>query len=170
MSGPSEDENRKTGYTYWKRDIADSHLLPSCEPRKIEHSSSEESINSRTASVGGTLVSRWNSGTTYEEKNITERAKRLLNELIPRIKLNGKPLKLKSISGEVHAHIVRGKPKIGYEITSMDLQVDGGDVISVEDIDSTDPEGFTVNCNEQRKIRDLITKLMKDMTEKLLSE
>jgi len=165
MSSQTEQSTRNSGYTYWKRDIADSHLIPNCEPKRIEHSSSEESLQS------GYLASRWNSGTTYEEKNITDRARRILTDLIHASDLSGEPLSFSNMKGEVHAHIVRGKPKIGYEIETLTIHLPDEEVILIEDIDSTDPDGFKITAKKNEgELKNLITKLMKDMTNKLLSE
>ena len=186
MSGPSEEEKTNTGYTYWKRQIPDAHVLPSCEPKKIEHSSSEESLVGRSSSDGANLISRWNAGTTYEEKNVTDRAKRILMSLISeishgniRFQPNGPEADF--CKGEVHAHVVRGKVKIGYELSEMRISMKGKDgsgcgSIDVEDLDSTDPTGFTLTVVGGKgdilksEARALAVKLMEDLCNKLLSE
>jgi hypothetical protein len=175
---------KNIGYTYWKREIADSHLLPSSEPKRIEHSSSEESLNA--ASSGQSLLSRWNSGTTYEEKNVTERATRILGEILSKIpSVDNYDFELKSESkfykGEVHAHAVRGKPRIGYEFESLTLVMasDNHDNIDVEilDVDSTDPDGFSIKFSTtkfphatavKKHLTKHITDAMSEMVNRLL--
>ena len=166
---------KNTGYTYWKRDIADSHLLPSSEPKRIEHSSSEESL--QATSSGQSLLSRWNSGTTYEEKNITDRATRILADILASIpKVEGYSFEVskspsKFYKGEVHAHAVRGKPRIGYEFESLSLLMtsDVEDDVDVEiiDVDSTDPDGFEIkfsksNFPHSASVRNHLKKHIKD--------
>jgi len=176
---------KNTGYTYWKRDIADSHLLPSSEPKRIEHSSSEESLKA-TSSGQQSLLSRWNSGTTYEEKNITDRATRILAELLSKIpSVDEYDFELKDkkkfYKGEVHAHAVRGKPRIGYEFESLELVMssDKHDDIDVEiiDVDSTDPEGFSIKFSTsgfphaaavKKHLTKHITDTMSEMVDRLL--
>jgi len=175
---------KNTGYTYWKREIADSHLLPSSEPKRIEHSSSEESLNA--TSSGQSLLSRWNSGTTYEEKNVTERATRILGEILSKIpSVDNYDFELKSdtkfYKGEVHAHAVRGKPRIGYEFESLTLVMasDNHDNIDVEilDVDSTDPDGFSIKFSTtkfphatavKKHLTKHITDAMSEMVNRLL--
>jgi hypothetical protein len=182
----STGDKKNTGYTYWKREISDSHLLPSSEPRRIEHSSSEESL--KATSSGQSLVSRWNSGTTYEEKNVTDRATRILADI-----LSGLPMiedyefeiknPSKYFKGEVHAHAVRGKPRIGYEFESLTLTMssDSNETIDVEilDVDSTDPDGFSITFSPttfphsqtvKKLLKKHITDAMSEMVNRLLHE
>jgi hypothetical protein len=165
-------ESRKSGYTYWKRDIPDAHLLPSSEPQMISHSSSEENIaNTRTSSSG--LVSAWNAGTTYEEKDITERAKKVLTELVSQRSVEGVGLEVKKIKGEIHAVHARGKVRIGYEIETLELSTDDGKTIEIDDLDSTDPEGFSVNQAgglNKAKVKTFVVELMSDLSGKLLTD
>jgi hypothetical protein len=180
----STREKKNTGYTYWKREIADSHLLPSSEPRRIEHSSSEESL--KATSSGQSLVSRWNSGTTYEEKNVTDRAYRILADILSQLPMiEDYEFDIKSPSkcfkGEVHAHAVRGKPRIGYEFESITLTMssDSTDNIDVEilDVDSTDPDGFSIKFSSssflhsqtvKQHLKKHITDAMSEMVNRLL--
>jgi hypothetical protein len=172
MSEESADKRKSGGYTYWKRDIPDAHLLPSSEPQKLGHSASEESLGtSRTSSVG--LVSAWNAGTTYEEKDITQRAKKLLEDMVCERDLDASDVELKTCTGEFHAVHVRGKVRIGYEIHKLELSTDQSSVIQIEDIDSTDPEGFSISSSggvESSKIKTFVIKLMNDLCNKLLTE
>lgn len=171
------EEKSSSGYTYWKREIPDSHVLPSCEPKRIEQSSSEEDVNLRSLSTGS-LASKWNAGTTYEEKDITARAKRVLADLISSATLKGHAVTLGSdesvfSKGEVHAHIVRGKAKIGYEIETLELCVATVGTLTIQDLDSTDPSGFEIKRVPRHlpeaDIRHYVTSLMNDMCMKLLS-
>ena len=166
-------EKKNTGYTYWKRDIPDAHVLPSSAPRRIEHSSSEESLDVTNRTSSGGLVSAWNAGTTYEEKNITERAKKVLGELLASRKVMGHTLDIKEINGEVHAHCVRGKVKIGYEIHSLKLCSDEDKIIEIDDLDSTDPDGFSLLQTgglTKSQLKEFIVELMNDVCNKLLTE
>ena len=177
MSDGVEDRPPSSnGYTYWKRDIADAHVLPSCEPRKIEHSSSEESL-----ARGSSMMSRWNSGTTYEEKNVTERSRNILSTLLGQLEHPKLKYSLSTFEGEVHAHAIRGKVKIGYELTQLCVNIvdDSSSPcgsIQVEDLDSTDPDAFILTLVNGKgdllksEARNLITKLIQDMCTRLLSE
>lgn len=172
MSESSENPKKNTGYTYWKREIPDAHLLPSSEPQKLQHSESEESIGNTRTSSGG-LVSAWNQGTTYEEKDITQRAKKLLGDFICERDIDGTDLDLKSLSGEIHAVHARGKVRIGYEIQELKLSSEKDGCIEIEDIDSTDPEGFTIRDDGgfgKAKVKEFVTKLMSDLCAKLLTD
>jgi hypothetical protein len=165
-------EKRNTGYTYWKRDIVDAHLLPSSIPQKISHSSSEESLSAgnRTSSSG--LVSAWNAGTTYEEKNITERAKKILAELLLKRFVANQVLTMTNLKGEVHAHHVRGKVKIGYEISELDLCASDGRKAEVKDVDSTDVQGLSIKSDGgfgKSELRAFVVQLMNDMCSTLLT-
>lgn len=165
-------ESRKTGYTYWKRDIPDAHLLPSSEPQKITHSSSEENLaNSRTSSSG--LVSAWNAGTTFEEKDITERAKKVLSELVSSRAVDGVTMEVKNVKGEIHAVFARGKVRIGYELETLELSTDEGKTVTIEDLDSTDPEGFSLKQSvglNKSKVKAFVVELMADLSARLLTD
>ena len=165
-------QKKSAGYTYWKRDIPDAHLLPSSTPQPLAHSASEESIgNTRTSSAG--LVSAWNQGTTYEERDVTARAKSLLSQLVEEIGETGSLFQFDSMDGEIHAIHVRGKVRIGYEIHKLKLKVDEESIIEIDDLDSTDREGFRVRQDgglERVKVKELIVKLMDDLCTKLLSD
>lgn len=182
MSEGSEratSEERGKGYTYWKREIPDAHVLPSCVPQKIDKSSSEESL---VDSFGEKkLMSRWNSGTTYEERNITERAKKMLILLISEIEHPRLVFTQSTFSGEVHAHAVRGKVKIGYELTELNLKMktkagDSCGSIQLEDLDSTDPEAFIITLVDGKgdilksEAKTLVIQLMDNMCTRLLAE
>merc|ERR1719215_1600676 len=58
-------EARK-GYTYWKRDIDDAHLIPENKPQKIA-ADAAVAISAATPSTG----SRWNTAGTWEEKDMS---------------------------------------------------------------------------------------------------
>ncbi len=118
-------------------------------------------------------MSAWNQGTTYEEKDITQRAKRLLGDLICERDIDGADVDLQSMSGEIHAVHARGKLRIGYEIHELKLSSDKGPSIEVHDIDSTDPEGFSVQEDGgfgKAKVKEFVTKLMADLCAKLLTD
>ena len=126
--------------------------------------------SNRTSSGG--LKSAWNAGTTYEEKNITDRAKKLLSEIIAEINLEGAVLEVSDIKGEIHAHCVRGKVKIGYEIESLELTSDDDVTLQIDDLDSTDPEGFSVVTSgkySQKSVKKFV-ELMSDLSARLLAE
>lgn len=159
----SEEKRKSGGYTYWKREIPDAHLLPSSEPQKLAHSPSEESL-SKTASSG--LVSAWNAGTTYEEKDITARARKSFEEAVCMAPFEGRTVSVEKFDGEVHAVHVRGKVRIGYEIHSLELKV-GEDTVKVKDLDSTDPEGFQVSGPAEFK--KYITQITTAVVNKLLT-
>lgn len=166
-------ETKNTGYAYWKRDIPDAHVLPSSVPKRIEHSSSEESLGASNRTSSGGLKSAWNAGTTYEEKNITDRAKKLLSEIIAERKLEGAVLEVSEIKGDIHAHCVRGKVKIGYEIESLELTSDDDVNIQIDDLDSTDPDGFSVVKSgkySQNSVKTFLVELMSDLSARLLAE
>lgn len=172
------EETTSAGYTYWKREIPDSHLLPDCAPKPIERSSSEESLHNRTVS-SGSLASKWNAGTTYEEKDITARAKKVLSEIILSVPFGThsvQPVSSETIfsTGEVHAHIVRGKAKIGYEIETLELRIGDKDTVVVYDLDSTDAAGFgfkkVPRTLKESELRTYVTNLMRSMCDRLLSE
>ncbi len=168
----SEEKANSSGYTYWKRAIPDSHVLPSCEPKRIEQSGSEEDTT-------GSLASKWNSGSTYEEKDITARAKRVLSDLISCTHLKGHAV-VPGVEtdifskGEVHAHIVRGKAKIGYEIEELALEVASVGTVTIQDLDSTDPSGYEIRKVPRHlpesDIRHYVGNLMNEMCVRLLSE
>lgn len=172
MSEDSSNLKKSTGYTYWKREIPDAHLLPSSEPQKLTHSASEESIGNNRTSSGG-LVSAWNAGTTYEEKDITQRAKKVLGDMVCERELEGVELELKTLKGEIHAVHARGKVRIGYEIQKLKFSTDNGKDIEVEDVDSTDPEGFAIVDDaglSKPKVKVFVSKLMNDLCDKLLTD
>lgn len=166
-------EKKNTGYTYWKRDIPDAHLLPSSAPRQIPHSNSEESLSgaNRTSSSG--LVSAWNAGTTYEEKNVTERAKKVLSDILSERDLLGNFFTVCNLKGEVHAHHVRGKVKIGFEISELELSADSAIKLKIAALDSTDLDEFTVDtemAGNAKEVRHFVVQLMNDMCSTLLTE
>jgi hypothetical protein len=146
--------------------------LPCGGGKRIEHSSSEESLGASNRTSSGGLKSAWNAGTTYEEKNITDRAKKLLSEIIAEINLEGAVLEVSDIKGEIHAHCVRGKVKIGYEIESLELTSDDDVTLQIDDLDSTDPEGFSVVTSgkySQKSVKKFV-ELMSDLSARLLAE
>jgi hypothetical protein len=169
----TSSEKKNTGYTYWKREIPDSHILPSSAPRRIEHSSSEESLDAANRTSSGGLVSAWNAGTTYEEKNITDRAQKTLNQVLGQRMISGLSFRIKEMKGEVHAHCVRGKVKIGYEIQSLALISEDEKIVEVDDLDSTDPEGFSLPQTggiPKPQLKEFVVELMNDVCNKLLTE
>jgi len=108
-----------SGYTYWKREIPDAHLLPSSEPKRIASGeSSDTGSNVRKAGP-----SPWNaSGTTWEEKNcwvaVKERLTNVLTSATIHVGEGNDSIAITSVKeceGEATMCYVRGKGRLGYD-------------------------------------------------------
>jgi hypothetical protein len=143
----------KTGYTYWKREINDAHLLPENKPEKIDSATAEQAEVTRTSSVG----SSWNSAGTWEEKDMTAPAKACLQEIVCDegfflIRGENTSVKVSSatVTGESQAYNIRGRPRLGFEFKAQLSWIgtfEGEDVngeLEVKDLDSSDMSGFVL--------------------------
>eukprot|EP00440_Ansanella_granifera_P018742 gb/GFBE01020360.1/.p1 GENE.gb/GFBE01020360.1/~~gb/GFBE01020360.1/.p1 ORF type:complete len:189 (+),score=55.39 gb/GFBE01020360.1/:1-567(+) len=146
-------EAKKGGYTYWKRDIDDGHVLPDNRPVKMDAGAAAQAELPKTDSVG----SSWNSAGTWEEKDMSVPARAELEKI-----LNDESFALletesgrvngckASVTGDSQAYHIRGRPRLGFEFKvklSWKGKFDGEEVsgeLEVQDLDSSDLDGFDI--------------------------
>mmetsp|Transcript_6015 Transcript_6015/g.11305 ORF Transcript_6015/g.11305 Transcript_6015/m.11305 type:complete len:188 (-) Transcript_6015:115-678(-) len=144
------DDNNRNGYTYWKREINDAHLLPDNKPQKIDAPPVVEA-DARTDSVG----SSWNVAGTWEEKDMSVAARAELEKILSDESLvlfegNGNRVCAckATVSGDSQAYHIRGRPRLGFEFKvklSWKGTFDGENVsgdLDIQELDSSDLDGF----------------------------
>jgi len=104
------------GYTYWKRNIPDAHLLPSCEPQKI----SPPEVSAYEYKRGPSL---WNSsGATWEERDCWRTVKESLNRYLTDLTFYSagddflRIASIKECTGEATLCYVRRRGRLGFDI------------------------------------------------------
>mmetsp|Transcript_59021 Transcript_59021/g.172786 ORF Transcript_59021/g.172786 Transcript_59021/m.172786 type:complete len:190 (+) Transcript_59021:63-632(+) len=141
------DATHKHGYTYWKRDIDDAHVLPDNKPQKLEATAQVE-----TSSTG----SRWNAAGTWEEKNVSAAAREELERILSEewLLLEGENTRVCSckavVTGESQAFNIRGRSRLGFEFqvkVSWKGSFEGEDVsgdFEIPELDSSDIDGVEI--------------------------
>ncbi|CAJ1375386.1 unnamed protein product [Effrenium voratum] len=145
-----DDASKKSGYTYWKRDIDDAHVLPDNRPQKLEGETTKETPKD---AVG----SSWNSAGTWEEKDTTaparaELEKILTDETFALLDADGNKVIgcTATITGDSQAYHIRGRPRLGFEFQvklSWKGSFEGKEVsgdLDIQDLDSSDLDGFDI--------------------------
>ncbi|OLQ14235.1 hypothetical protein AK812_SmicGene1645 [Symbiodinium microadriaticum] len=149
-----EEVAKKSGYTYWKREIDDAHVLPDNRPQKIDGDQPAQVALPKADSVS----SSWNSAGTWEEKDMgvaarTELEKILGDENSFLLQLDDKnkvQATKVTVTGDSSAYHIRGRPRLGFEFTvklSWKGFFDGEEVLGeleVQDLDSSDLDGFEI--------------------------
>mmetsp|Transcript_23970 Transcript_23970/g.44032 ORF Transcript_23970/g.44032 Transcript_23970/m.44032 type:complete len:193 (+) Transcript_23970:90-668(+) len=147
------DETKKSGYTYWKRDIQDAHVLPDNKPQPVDGNAPGD-LPSKAPSG-----SKWNSAGTYEEKDVSTKACKLFEEILCEdcIILLGQAdgqTKLQASSATVTGNAqnlhVRGTPRLGFEFKinlSWKGTFEGEEVkgeLTIDDLDSSMMDDFEI--------------------------
>ncbi|CAE7683471.1 unnamed protein product [Symbiodinium sp. CCMP2456] len=149
-----EEVAKKSGYTYWKREIDDAHVLPDNRPQKIDGDQPAQVALPKADSVS----SSWNSAGTWEEKDMgvaarTELEKILGDESFFLLQLDDKnkvQATKVTVTGDSSAYHIRGRPRLGFEFTvklSWKGFFEGEEVVGeleVQDLDSSDLDGFEI--------------------------
>mmetsp|Transcript_40705 Transcript_40705/g.64021 ORF Transcript_40705/g.64021 Transcript_40705/m.64021 type:complete len:191 (+) Transcript_40705:53-625(+) len=148
-----EEAEKKGGYTYWKRDIDDAHLLPDNRPQKLDEGGATAAQDAPKDAVG----SSWNSAGTWEEKDmsVTARAeleKILTDESFSLIDADGNKVRgvTATVTGDSQAYHIRGRSRLGYEFKvklTWKGSFDGKEVsgeLDIQDLDSSDLDGFDI--------------------------
>lgn len=150
---PQGTAPRKGGYTYWKREIDDAHVLGDNKPQKLEVAAATE--EPKAEEPAAKIGSMWNKAGTWEEKDISAQAKPLLQEILCKegfflIKGDGTEVTVKAatVTGDAQAFHIRGRPRIGFELkvrmswkgTFAGEEVEGN--LEIPELDSTDLDGF----------------------------
>eukprot|EP00537_Pseudo-nitzschia_pungens_P011802 CAMPEP_0172396434 /NCGR_PEP_ID=MMETSP1061-20121228/25008_1 /TAXON_ID=37318 /ORGANISM="Pseudo-nitzschia pungens, Strain cf. pungens" /LENGTH=436 /DNA_ID=CAMNT_0013128263 /DNA_START=29 /DNA_END=1339 /DNA_ORIENTATION=+ len=146
---------KKTSYFHNELDEKSRELIGDIAPKKIEDSASNPTAaNAAAASKQGTSV--WNTGGTWEEKNVTEWGKKTLTELLLQTTYtlpSSSPApnavvtveKVSKLDGHASVAVVRGKMRFIYEFScKLDWQLDKEDdelnckgSLAIPDIDGT---------------------------------
>mmetsp|Transcript_27172 Transcript_27172/g.63207 ORF Transcript_27172/g.63207 Transcript_27172/m.63207 type:complete len:200 (-) Transcript_27172:169-768(-) len=147
---------KKSGYTYWKRDIDDAHVLPDNKPKPLDESvkSEQEALPAKAPSG-----SRWNSAGTWEEKDISSAAREMFEQILceETVILLGQPdgeTKVQafsaSVTGDAQVLNIRGTARVGFEF-KVNLKWSGtfegqpvSGVLDVQDLDSMDLSDFEI--------------------------
>eukprot|EP00438_Fugacium_kawagutii_P030703 Skav213057 [mRNA] locus=scaffold364:351368:351946:- [translate_table: standard] len=148
-------EEKKAGYTYWKRDIDDAHLLPDHRPQKLADEAGAPAAQAETSKdlVGST----WNSAGTWEEKDMSVAAKAelekiLTDESFALLDADGDQVRCvkASITGDSQAYHIRGRARLGFEFQvklSWKGSFKGQEVsgeLDIPELDSSDLDGFDI--------------------------
>mmetsp|Transcript_29761 Transcript_29761/g.68530 ORF Transcript_29761/g.68530 Transcript_29761/m.68530 type:complete len:196 (-) Transcript_29761:73-660(-) len=151
---PTDDTNsKKSGYTYWKRDIQDAHVLPDNKPQPVD---GKESSDAPARAPSG---SKWNSAGTYEEKDVSTKACKLFEEILCEdcLILLGQAegqTKLQAssatVTGTAQNLNVRGTPRLGFEFKitlTWKGSFEGEEVkgeLTIDDLDSSMMDDFEI--------------------------
>mmetsp|Transcript_86700 Transcript_86700/g.250398 ORF Transcript_86700/g.250398 Transcript_86700/m.250398 type:complete len:197 (+) Transcript_86700:118-708(+) len=146
----------KSGYTYWKRDIGDAHVLPDSTPKKLDDEAAEQRIKAeppRASSVG----SSWNAAGTWEEKDMSAAARAELERILSDesfVLLEGDGTKVvackATVTGDSQAYNIRGRPRLGFEFKvkcSWKGTFEGEEVsgeFQIPEFDSSDLDGAEI--------------------------
>mmetsp|Transcript_105707 Transcript_105707/g.295987 ORF Transcript_105707/g.295987 Transcript_105707/m.295987 type:complete len:197 (+) Transcript_105707:71-661(+) len=146
----------KSGYTYWKRDIGDAHVLPDSTPKKLDDDDAVQRLKEdppRVSSVG----SSWNAAGTWEEKDMSVAARAELERILSDESLallegaNTKVVACKAtVTGDSQAYNIRGRPRLGFEFKvkcSWKGTFEGEEVsgeFQIPEFDSSDLDGFEI--------------------------
>mmetsp|Transcript_2284 Transcript_2284/g.4156 ORF Transcript_2284/g.4156 Transcript_2284/m.4156 type:complete len:195 (-) Transcript_2284:157-741(-) len=155
MGDQDEVPAKRGGYTYWKRDIDDAHILPDNRPQKMD--ASQAAAAAETAKADS-VSSSWNSAGTWEEKDMSSLAIEELQKIFCdknfALMENGSADRVcavaATVSGDCQAYHIRGRPRLGFELTvnlSWKGTFNGEEVtgdLSVQDLDSSDLDGFEI--------------------------
>nr|ABV22353.1 conserved hypothetical protein [Noctiluca scintillans] len=142
---------KNTGYTYWKRDAADAHILPDHTPKRVESDGVQIVSEEGAARLPEkTLVSKWNSAGTWEQKNVSSTATPLLQQILCEeafVLLEGEGHRIAAtsatVTGESDVFYVNSKLRLGFELAvklkwsgTFDGEEVSGD-LEVPDLDSS---------------------------------
>eukprot|EP00928_Gymnodinium_smaydae_P048122 TRINITY_DN32158_c0_g1_i1.p1 TRINITY_DN32158_c0_g1~~TRINITY_DN32158_c0_g1_i1.p1 ORF type:complete len:196 (-),score=57.63 TRINITY_DN32158_c0_g1_i1:141-728(-) len=155
VSTDGGEQAKKGGYTYWKRNIDDAHLLADNKPVKIDPQSAAEATPAPTSSVG----SSWNAAGTWEEKDMSAAVRSTLSEILCEegfVLYEAEGMKVTAtnatVVGDSQAYNIRGRPRLGYELkvtAKWTGTVDGEEVsgdLSIDDLDSSDLDGVELRA------------------------
>ena len=144
---------KKTSYFHNELDEKSRALIGDIAPKKIENPTP---ANSASAAKQGATTSVWNTGGTWEEKDVSKWAKKSLTELILQTTYTLPPSspapgavvtveKVSTLDGHASVAVVRGKMRFIYEFCcKLDWQLDKEDddlnckgSLAIPDIDGT---------------------------------
>ncbi|CEM24134.1 unnamed protein product [Vitrella brassicaformis CCMP3155] len=174
VNGAAETETKGSkgfgGYTYWKRDIPDAHLLPPTAPQRLDAPlQPPHDVGQRSVSA----PSVWNQAGTWEEKNVSTRVNKRLEGcfrgghcLMDRPE--GRVTTTKATcSGDSTLCMVRGRIRLGYDL-HIDVELTGtwrGDPVSgtlvVKELTDHDPD-CQVEVKSSSGPRDAIAAVKED--------
>mmetsp|Transcript_98443 Transcript_98443/g.317372 ORF Transcript_98443/g.317372 Transcript_98443/m.317372 type:complete len:205 (+) Transcript_98443:79-693(+) len=152
-SGDGEAKPKQQGYTYWKRDIDDAHVLPDNKPQRIDEQTAAQqagTLEKKSSSVG----SSWNVAGTWEEKDMSAVSREALEQILSNdfLLLEGEGTRIcackASITGDAQAYHIRGRPRLGFEFKgkiSWKGTFEGEEVsgdLELQELDSSDLDGL----------------------------
>lgn len=148
-------KKKQSGYTYWKRDTPDAGILPDNTPVKID-SAVAAVAQQQAADLERRGIGRWNTAGTWEEKDVSASARNQLQEILcptgegaaPFCLVGGVSVTSANVTGECQIYVVRGRPRLGYEL-KLNLkwkgEFDGSPVtgsMEIPALESDDADGF----------------------------
>jgi len=155
--GDTAAKSRKSGYTYWKRDIDDGHVLKDNTPQKLkeeEAAAAQQQVPERRLQNAG---SSWNVAGTWEEKDTSVIAREELERILSSgdfVLLDGEGTRIcvtkASITGDSYAYNIRGRPRLGFELKvkiSWEGTFEGQEVsgdLDISELDSSDLDGMDI--------------------------
>merc|ERR1719264_1874184 len=119
--GDTAAKAQKSGYTYWKRDIDDAHVLPDNTPQKLkeEEAAAQQQAPERRLQNAG---SSWNVAGSWEEKDTSVIAREELERILTSgdfVLLDGEGTRIcvtkASITGDSQGFNIRGTPRLGFD-------------------------------------------------------
>jgi len=174
---------KKTSYFHNELDEKSRALIGDIAPKKIENPSTG-AATVKTANKQGTSV--WNTGGTWEEKNVSEWAKSSLTDMILQTSYvlpNSSPApdavvsveKVSKIEGHASVAVVRGKTRFIYEyscelnwkLSKEDDELNCTGSLTIPDIDGTVALGegyeihnFTINSVSDNSLKPVIDRFV----------
>uniref|UniRef100_A0A7S4ARV6 Activator of Hsp90 ATPase AHSA1-like N-terminal domain-containing protein n=1 Tax=Pseudo-nitzschia australis TaxID=44445 RepID=A0A7S4ARV6_9STRA len=178
---------KKTSYFHNELDEKSRELIGDIAPKKIKDPTSANPTAAAAASATkqqGTSV--WNTGGTWEEKNVTEWAKQSLTELLLQTTYTLPPSspapgavvsveKVSKLDGHASVAVVRGKTRFIYEFScKLDWQLDKEDdelnckgTLAIPDIDGTiaigegyDIHDFTIASVSNNSVKPVVDRFV----------
>mmetsp|Transcript_95026 Transcript_95026/g.268544 ORF Transcript_95026/g.268544 Transcript_95026/m.268544 type:complete len:198 (-) Transcript_95026:86-679(-) len=150
------------GYTYWKRDIEDGHILADNKPQRLDAAAAAkqaEEIEKKASSVG----SSWNAAGTWEEKDMSAASREELQRLLSDdfLLLEGENTRIcacsATVTGDAQAYNIRGRPRLGFEFkvkVSWKGTFEGEEVsgdFDIPELDSSDVDGIEIRPRSSSK-------------------
>jgi len=167
--------NAKAKSSYYHFGTTDPETAKAYVPQKIDPAAA-----ANASKADG--VSSWNAnGTTWEDRDMTDWAKATVKQVLGASPLEGCNIELSVVSVEGEASIVysRGKPRIGYDFTSVKCTFKGdinGDSatgeIEIVDLDesSFNDEDYEINFEACSSDKSKVRKAIKEPIHGCLSE
>eukprot|EP01055_Gregarina_sp_Pseudo9_P003500 Gregarina_sp_Pseudo_9__3499@NODE_3664_length_589_cov_18_789091_g3352_i0_p1_GENE_NODE_3664_length_589_cov_18_789091_g3352_i0NODE_3664_length_589_cov_18_789091_g3352_i0_p1_ORF_typecomplete_len165_score30_57Aha1_N/PF09229_11/0_00062_NODE_3664_length_589_cov_18_789091_g3352_i037531 len=159
-----EKLKKEYSYTYWKRDLDAKSAVAAASPQKID------SPLAPTASKFG--KSAWNSANTWEERDISaDLSGKLGRYLVEWFDSQSLPLTdVENDEARASICIVRGKPRMGFELAFSGTLKSGGTFKCREFCDYDDSFDLEVTDAPKAAVGDALSKLRLELSNIYMNE